>query len=139
MPNLHQVVDFRAATDACFTHRRAIDGSPGPDFDVILNHDPTALRNLQPVAIFILCVAKTIATDHGVVMDDDARAHLRALADGDTRVNHAVSANNHVIVDCCIWMDAHTLTYVNLAPNHCRGANPYPVTNTCGGIDDRRG
>src|SRR5262249_57795692 len=47
MANLYEVVDLRPLADDGLAERGSIDRDVGPDLDVVLDHDPTDLRDLS--------------------------------------------------------------------------------------------
>src|SRR5439155_26812160 len=47
VPDLHEIINFRAFADHCVLQRPAIDTAVGADLHVVLDDDPTDLRHLE--------------------------------------------------------------------------------------------
>src|SRR5437660_6658211 len=137
MSDLDQVVNLCAAADATLADGCAIDGRARADLDVVFNNDPAGLRNLEPMALFILRIAKAIAPNHRVVVNDYALANLRSLTYGDTRVNYRISSNHDVVIDCHIGVESHARANFGFAANYRAGANPNTVGNLSSRINYR--
>src|SRR6185369_2034118 len=99
MTNLDQVVDLRAAFDASFAGRGAIDSRVRANLDVVFDHHATDLRNLEPVFVFVLRESETVAADHYIVMNDHALADDGIRADGHAGMDFTVIVNSDVFID----------------------------------------
>ena len=71
MPDLNQIVDFRAASNAGFTHAGPINARVRLDFDFVFNHGRTGLHNFVPLARVVSCEAKSIRADYGAILPSD--------------------------------------------------------------------
>ena len=54
---------------------------------VVLNDNVSGLRNLQPAALLVFCITKTVAADDRVVVNHDTLTEERAFANRDARVD----------------------------------------------------
>ncbi len=88
-----QVVDFRAAADARFAYRGAVDARVGLNLDIILQNSRTGLDHFVPRAVVLLGEAQAVATDNHAVLEDDAVADPAVLAD------YRVGVSKEVIAD----------------------------------------
>ena len=77
MSDLNQIIDFAPGAYECIRAGTAINRGIGPDFDVVLDDDPTRLRDF---AVAVRAGGKT----ESVLTDPNARMHL------DARTNYAV-------------------------------------------------
>ena len=50
VPDLHEIINFRALADHRILKSAAVDGCIGANFDVVLDDDPPDLRHLQVAA-----------------------------------------------------------------------------------------
>ena len=74
MSDLDKVINLRAPADAAFTDRCAIDCCTGAYLDVVFNNYSSCLRNLQPPLLFVFRIAKPIAADDSIVVNNHAFA-----------------------------------------------------------------
>src|SRR5260370_4482517 len=80
--DLDLIVDFRAFADHGVAQAAAIDGRAGTDFDVVLDQDPTGLRDLQMALRPEEDEAIAILSDVAAGMDQDVVADQRKLNGG---------------------------------------------------------
>src|SRR5689334_7343682 len=96
--DVHDVVEFRAASDARAAECGAVYAGVRAEFDVVLNYYRADLRKLL-VAVIVAHVTKTVSADtHGCVQYD-AIAKRDAVVENDVRMQHAVVADRHVRAD----------------------------------------
>src|SRR5438552_7124689 len=105
MANLYQVVDLRTAADSRLSDRRLVNRRACADLHVIFDHDSAGLRNLEPVRVFVLRIAETVRTDHGVVVNDHPLAYLAAFANRYSRMNDTGRADAYILVDRYVGID----------------------------------
>ena len=110
VPDLHQIINFRAFADDRILKGPAVDGLVGADFHVVLDDDPADLRHLE-VAPAAHGEAETVLADPHARMDDDPvadqgvgdccqRADVAVAADGDAVADHGAGG------DACAASDA---------------------------------
>jgi hypothetical protein len=76
MSDLHQVVDFRPATDSGFTDGAAVDGGIGADLDIVFKHHDAGLHDLVVRTVILFRVAVAIRSDLHAVLKNDAVSDL---------------------------------------------------------------
>ena len=76
VPDLHEIINFRAFADDRILKGAAVDGCIGADLDVVLDDDPADLRHFQ-VAARAHCEAEAVLPDAHAGMDNDAVADQR--------------------------------------------------------------
>jgi hypothetical protein len=99
LPDLHVVADLDEIIDLgplayhSFAERGAVDGSSGPDFDIVFDPDDPDLRNLMMLAAV---GSKTVAvgTDHDSGMNDASVTNPGAVVDYDVWINDTVVADH---------------------------------------------
>ena len=99
MPDLNQIVDFRAASNAGFTHAGPINARVRLDFDFVFNHGRTGLHNFVPLARVVSCEAKSIRADYGAILQDDVISNHAVLAHHSMGVSEEVIANPSAGID----------------------------------------
>src|SRR6187455_3451596 len=67
--DLDLIVDFRALADHGVAQAAAIDGGPGADLDIVLDHDAAGLRHLQMAIRAEKYEAEAILPDAAARMD----------------------------------------------------------------------
>jgi hypothetical protein len=123
--DLHQIIDFSASSDNGLAKRCAINGRIGADFDIVLNHDNSGLRNLN-TAFPMAGIAESITANHDAGMENHSIADATTIADNDIGVQYGilshlysfpekhagiedgVSANAYPRAHIGIWKNRHT-------------------------------
>src|SRR5450830_1983224 len=107
--DLNLVVQF----DTVFQHGvgqgATVDGGIGTDFDVVADHHPPHLRNLDPDAGFV-GETETIRTDHRTGMDDAALADFASAVKCHARIKMRIRPHLGVAADIAAGVDHDTLT-----------------------------
>ena len=104
MPDVHQVVEFRAVSDDGLFERCPINAAIGADFDIIADFDGSCLRELFVVIAF-KSEAETVSTD------DRARVQRDPITDGDIMRNHnpridsAIGSQGRALADRYLGQD----------------------------------
>jgi hypothetical protein len=94
VPDVHEVVDLRSASDTRDLERAAVDGRVRANLDVILDFKRANLRKLLvPASLRIAHVAKAIAAQHCASMNDHAIADARAGVNRHIGINLAILSN----------------------------------------------
>src|SRR6266542_1131699 len=119
MSNLYQIVDLRSALNSGLPDRRLIYCCPGSNFHVILNHDFSGLRDLQPACIFILRIAKAIRANDSIVVDDNPLAYFGTFTNRYSGVNYGICSNFNGFINRYVRVDPNTDTNFDIAANHC--------------------
>src|SRR3989338_5988591 len=71
MRNLHEVIDFCSSSNKRFIKTRPVNCDIGSDFDIILNHDRSNLRDLFMYTIDI-DKTKPIGSNNGASINNDS-------------------------------------------------------------------
>src|SRR5215831_8540755 len=137
MPNLHQIVELRAALDAGLAGGSAIDGGVGADFHVVFDDDAADLRYFQPAPVLVFGESEPIRSDDCVVMDDDTLADGRVCANRHAGMNLGVIVNGHAFIDRHVRVDAHAIAYRDVRANHRTCADEAALAGLCRQIDYR--
>jgi hypothetical protein len=93
MTNLDQIVDFGAASNACFSNAGAIDAGIRLHFDVVLQHRRSGLDDFVPFARIVLGKSKTIGADHGAVLENNVVANHTVLSHDSMGMGEEVATN----------------------------------------------
>ena len=94
-----QVVDFGAAADAGFAHRRAVDAGVGLDFDVVFENSGAGLDHFVPRAVLPFGEAQAVAADDGAGLEDYAVAYAAVFADYGVSVGEEMVSDFGALVD----------------------------------------
>src|SRR5579859_346596 len=97
--NLHQVVDFHAASDASFAHAGAVDAGIRLDFDIIFDDDRSGLGNLVPTSFGSLSESEAVGADHDSVLQEHVVADAAVLAHDGMRVREKIVADFRTAID----------------------------------------
>src|SRR3989441_8191518 len=135
MSHLNQIIQLRSAFDARLSGRGAIDRGIRANLDVVFDHHATNLRNLQPTTLFVFGKSETVAANHGVVVNNDARADDRVLTDRDAGMNLGIVANLDAIVDGRVRMNPDALAKLDVFPDYRMRADGNSVTELRSRID----
>ena len=110
--DVHKIVDFGAASNACDLQRSPVDGCVGADFNIISDFKPPNLREFFIVARCLLAnVAETVAAQYRPGMNYHPIAKMAAGIDGDIGIELAIAANT------------------DIRANHNPGANPGAIAD----------
>src|SRR5713101_3952082 len=93
VPDLHQVVDLRAAADDRRAHGGAVDGGIGADLDVVLDDESPDLGDLL-VRGSVEGITEAIGAEDGPGVDDHAIPNADPVAYHDPRVQHHVGSEH---------------------------------------------
>src|ERR1700733_10864527 len=86
VPNVHQIVDFRASSDASCVQGSAIDCSIGADLDIIFDFQAPDLRKFFIEASRLVTnIPKTVAAKHRPGVNDYALSKTHARINRDVR------------------------------------------------------
>src|SRR5260370_42000233 len=96
MPNEHQIINFRAATDARFSDRGAVNARIRLNLHIVLDHDTGMLLNLVPAAVRALCKSEPIATDDHAVLKNHPISNKAIFTHNGLRLRPAIIPNLHV-------------------------------------------
>ena len=97
VPDLDQIINFRAFADDRVLKGAPVDGRIGADFDVVLDDHPADLRHLQ-VPAGAHGEAEAVLADAHARMDDDPVAD-EGMGDGRQRPDVAVAADGDTVAD----------------------------------------
>jgi len=90
VPDLHEIVNFGAATDMRFADGCAVNGAVRLDFDVVFDDGDAALDNLLVRSVSALGEAKTVATDDCAVLERDTVADTAELTHYGVRMSQKI-------------------------------------------------
>jgi hypothetical protein len=118
MADVHQVIDFRASTDAGSIQRSSINGGVGADFDIVFNLQSSNLRKFFIAASFrVAHVAEAVAAQHGAGVNNHTISEPDAWVKSDVRIQITISPNAYfgadyracadpsVLADACAFTD----------------------------------
>ena len=120
--NLHEIIDLDAIFNDGVVECPAIHTGVGADFHVITNAHSAQLLNLFPLPCR-WCKTKAVSTNHHPRMNDAARTHHAALADGDTRLEHRISTNDRSCINHTLRADIGALMNLGRCIDHRAGMN----------------
>ena len=135
MTNLHEIIELRAAPDTTFSYRCTIDRRRGADFDVVFDYDSSSLRNLQPALLLVLCVAKAVATDNGVIVNYDSFPDDCAFTNRNAGMYNRASSDRDVVVDRDVRINANVVADERVSTDHHTRADRHTFGNTRCWID----
>src|SRR5882672_2760015 len=93
VPDLHEVVDLRAAPHDGRAHGGAVDGGIRSDLDISLDDESTHLRDLL-VGGSVEGIAESVGAQHGAGMDDDAITEPHSLPHHHPRIQPHVGSEH---------------------------------------------
>lgn len=147
--DLHQVVDFRAASDNRLTQGRPVDGRVRPNLDVVFNFNNPDLGNFNPEVAFS-SITKSVATHHDTGMKDHPVTDPAALPDDNIGMKHAIFSNlaacgqndsrvqRSSIANFCPVANKNVGKDSNSLPNNCArldiGKRAHPLVQQRGGM-----
>ena len=97
VPDLDEIINFRALADDRVLKGAPIDGRIGADLDVVLDDDPADLRHLE-VPAGAHGEAEAVLADAHARMDDDPVAD-EGMGDGRQGADVAVAADGDAVAD----------------------------------------
>ena len=122
MPDVHQVVEFRALSDHGLFERRPVNAAIGAYFHIIADFDSSCLRELLIVIVF-KSEAETVGADYRT------RVHRDAVADGD------IMRNCNPRIDLAVGSQARAFADRYLGRNLGIRADVYSFADDCVGAD----
>jgi hypothetical protein len=105
MSNLHEVVDLRARLDAGFSDRWTVNRRIRAQLNVVFDDDCRYLRDLLVGPIPTTDEAVPVAPENNAVLKNNPIPNGHTLADGDIRVNDAITSNVSVGPNRHAWKD----------------------------------
>jgi hypothetical protein len=79
------IIEPRATPQTRLAKSGTVDTAIGPDLDLVLDHDPSDLEQLELMAVLVRGEAETIRPDHRSTMDPATPANDRSVVDCDIR------------------------------------------------------
>ena len=138
--DVHEVVNFRAATDAGFVEGSAVDGGVGADFDIVFDHQASDLGGLLVASSFrIADVAEACTAQNSAGLHDDAVAESCARVDGDVRIEAAMASDHDVVADYCTWADGGFIADLDVFAENRARADGYVLAEHSGRGNDGGG
>ena len=155
MSNLHEVVDFHAAPNACFTHAGTVNAGVRLHFHGIFQHRQPGLHDLVPGAGIIFGEAEAVRSNDGAVLQNDVVPELailahhgvgvrekvvsdvRAAVDDGMRQQFCVSANYDIGVDDDVGADVRVFANPGRRMQHCAGMNARRIKRRL--VEERNG
>ena len=135
-----QIVDLHAALDAGFFQSAAIDGRVGADLDVIFNHEPPLLRELEIfAAVGVAHIAKAVGSKYHAGVNDDVLAQFGARINNDARINAAMGADFDASSNHRTGANPGSGANLRMRLNHHARTHRDMLAERRGGIDDRSG
>src|SRR5260370_29171041 len=99
MPNEHEIINFRAAPDARFSDRGAIDARVRLNLHIVLDDDACMLLNFVPAAIRALCKSEPIAANDHAILQNYSISNTAILPHNGLRVREEIIPNLDISVD----------------------------------------
>ena len=111
VPNLHEVIDLRPASNTRFANAGAINTGIGLDFHIIFEHRRARLNNLVPFALAIFRKPEAVSADDYAVLKNHVASQNTVLPhdgmgmreevvpDSSSRVDHHMSEERAVVSD----------------------------------------
>src|SRR5580658_2904321 len=93
VPHLHQIIDFRSATNPRFAHGRTVNHAMRLDLHVVLNHRDPGLAHLVPAPIIPACKTKSVRANRHAVLQQHAIADAAILTHCHARMCEKIGAN----------------------------------------------
>src|SRR5262245_43315547 len=116
VPDLHEIINFRALPDHGVAQGATVDGGIGADFDAILDDHAADLRHFQVTGL-AHGEAESILADCHSGMNDDPVAD-ESMGKGDIRPDIAVPADMHAVADDAACRDRRVAADPRLGPDH---------------------
>src|SRR6266516_6100038 len=132
MSNLHEVVDLRAARNACFSDAGAIHAGVCLNLDVVFDHCWTGLHNLVPAACIVFRKAEAVAAHDHTILQDYIVADPAELSHHRMRVRQEVVADPHATINDDVREQNRVLANFGFLVNHNERAD------MCSGLDSGR-
>ena len=98
MPDVHQVVEFRAVSDHGFFKRCPINAAIGAYFDIIADFDRSCLRELL-IMILFKSKTETVGADDGTRVQRDASADADIMRNHNPRIDPALGSQGRALAD----------------------------------------
>src|SRR5215467_11290708 len=99
MADEDKIVDFCAAADARLPDSGAVNASVGLNFDVVFENGRAGLHDFVPGAVFFLGKAKTVGSNDGAILENDAMADAAKFADDRMGVRKEIVADTSAAID----------------------------------------
>src|SRR5689334_4377532 len=129
VPDLHEIINFRALADDRIMQRPPIDRGVGADFDMVLDHHAADLRQFQ-VAAQAHGEAKAVLADRHAGVDGDMVTE-KGMGQRGVWADEAVSSHMHTVADDGTGGDGGG------ASDPCLRPDNRPGLDDCPRLDDR--
>jgi hypothetical protein len=137
--NLYKIIHFRSTSNSTFTNRRSIDCCACPNLDIVIKNYASCLWDFEPMSLLIFRVSETVATDHGVVVNNDSLTNHGSFPNRNSGVNHRISSDANILINRHVWMDANTICDGHIATNNNARSDGDIACYMCCWIDYCRG
>src|SRR5271157_4239920 len=117
MPNLHQVVDFDAATNAGHSDAGAIDTGVRLYFDIALQHRRARLRDFLP-ALAVAGKSEAVAANNGAVLQNDVVTQRAMFTHNGMRVGEKIVANPSAAIDDNVRQQHSIVSNLDMVIDH---------------------
>src|SRR5712671_6504634 len=137
---MHEIIDFRAPTDAGFIERAPIDRGVRADLNIVFDDEASDLGELFVASrLGIADVTETLTAQHSTGLDNDSIAERSAGINSDIRVEAAVSADFNVVADHAAGADGCPVAKPDVfAKDGVRRDSDISADTCRGGNDGRR-
>src|SRR4030042_3373534 len=98
MSNLDEIVDFHPSSNNGLAQCGSIDGRIGTDLNIILDLDPSRLRDFE-ILSSLFCISESIASHNHTTMKNDPFPNDRSRIDGDVGIKNRFLSNRAVLAD----------------------------------------
>ncbi len=138
MPNLHQIVDFNAASNASFTDAGAVHAGIRLHFNVAFQYRRAGLGDLLP-ALSVAGKAEAVASDDSAILQDDVVTEGAVLAYDGVGMREEMTSNARATINDHVRQDHGVVANLDVFVNHDIGRNVRALANSRSGCDHSRG
>src|SRR5262245_11654572 len=132
MTDLYEIVYLRAAPNAGFSNRGAVDSGIGADLHVVFEHDDTGLDDLVVRAVIPLGVSIAIRSDLCTVLKNDIVSDETVLANRNVRIRLEVISCTHAARDVNKGIDGAVSSNLHIVFDNDERTDRGMFPNSCG-------
>lgn len=136
--NLDEVIDFRSFTDDGSPEAGAVDGGVCADFNIVFNDDDSALGDFGVFALDFF-ETKSVTSDDGAGVEDDAVADFATVKDRGAGVEVAVCADVGMVTEVALGFEDGVCADSDVGLDDAEGADTGGGRDFCGGVDGSGG
>src|ERR1041385_2285417 len=111
MADLHQIVNFGAASDTCLSHAGPVNTGVRLNLDIVFDYGRARLHDFPPQAFVVFRKTEAIATDHNAILQDHIVSNPAKLA------YYGMGVRHELIADPCSPVDDHMRQQYRVFPD----------------------